>query len=151
MSAIVGIDPGQKGALAFLKDGVLVEYTAMPKTVKGIFEWFVDIRYADGLIIVTERAQTMPKQGAVSAFNYGRHFGGFEVLAMAMQLPYHEVGAAQWKKVMGLSKEKATSIKLCEQLFPEVELILPGCRTKHDGIAEACLIAEYARRSTLCQ
>lgn len=150
-AAIIGIDPGQKGGMAFLKDGVLIEYTVMPSTVKGIAEWISDIRDADNLIMLTERAQSMPKQGIAGAFNYGRHFGAFEAIALLLNLPYHEVPAGIWKRSMRLSKDKQKSIQLCERLFPEADLIPSGCKKQHDGIAEAILIAEYGRRAGLCQ
>jgi hypothetical protein len=36
---------------------------------------------------------------------------------------------------------------MCENLFPGVQLVRKGCRTAHDGMAEAILMAEYGRRT----
>ena len=103
----------------------------------------------EGVIIITELAQAMPKQGITGAFTYGRHFGLFEVTALYLKIPYHEVRPTAWKKNMGLTSKKLDSVTLCRRLFPQVELIPAGCRKEHDGIAEALLIAEWARRQQL--
>ena len=147
----IGIDPGQKGGLAHLIDGELAEYTLMPDTVRGIVDW-IDERVVAGdrrVAIVAELAQAMPKQGVSSCFNYGRHFGVFETIASCLCLSYHEVRPAVWKKAMGLNAAKVDAITLCQRLFPGVQLIPEGCRTPKDGIAEAILIAEWARRQGL--
>ena len=47
-----------------------------------------------------------------------------------------------WKKALGVTSDKNTSLALARELFPEAVLDLK----KHHGKAEALLIAEYARR-----
>lgn len=147
----IGIDPGQKGGLAYLENGQIAEYTLMPLTVHDTVLWISDrLHNADGPVsLVVELAQSMPKQGVTSSFNYGRHFGQFEAIAAIAGIPYHEVRPAIWKKSMGLNAAKVDSITLCQRLFPGVELIPNRCRVPKDGIAEACLIAEWARRQGL--
>ncbi len=149
--SVIGIDPGAKGGLALLTKEGVIEYSLMPNTVHGIVAWFdAAINGCQSLpVVVIERAQAMPKQGITSAFNYGRHFGTFEAIATCYSLPYHEVRPAAWKKDMGLNAAKIDSIKLCQRLFPSVNLIPDGCRTAKDGIAEAVLIAEWGRRKVL--
>lgn len=154
MKAYIGIDPGQKGGIAMVNSaGLAIEYEAMPSTVKGIvklIETYISCMASmEEVRLVVELAQPMPKQGTVSSFSYGRHFGIFETIATLLCLPYHEVRPAIWKKSMGLNSKKINSINLCERIFPAVGLILPRCRTKHDGIAEALLIAEWGRRQGL--
>ena len=142
----IGIDPGQKGGIAILDDsGVCIAYTAMPETPRQIWQWIVDAMPHRRGQIVIERAQPMPKQGVVSVFTYGCHFGQFEMLAIALSLPYIEVRPQVWKKHIGVSADKYTSILMCERLHPEVNLVRKGCRKPHDGIAEAVLIGDYGR------
>jgi hypothetical protein len=148
----VGIDPGKKGGMCLLSsDKQLFLYCKMPDTVKDIImqlhQWYELTE--ENMCIVSERAQSMPKQGISSAFNYGRHFGIFEVSAYWMGIAYHDVLSRTWKTEFNLSSEKANSIILCERIFPNVNLILKGCRVKHDGIAEAILLAEWGRRKNL--
>ncbi|QXE87374.1 hypothetical protein KP003_02905 [Geomonas nitrogeniifigens] len=147
----LGVDPGKNGGLAVLRaDGVLMEYTRMPVDKIRIADWLRRIRDAyPTIIIIAERAQAMPKQGVTSSFNYGRHFGIFEDAAILLKTAYHEVRPAIWKKAMGLSSHKRDSISACRCLFPHVDLIPKNCRTEHDGIAEAVLIAEWARQKQL--
>lgn len=155
MKCYIGIDPGQKGGIALVDSaGLALEYEAMPPTTCGVI-YLLDqySRMARNLdatpAMVIELAQPMPKQGGVSAFTYGRHFGMFEPGAVFLSMPYHEVRPAIWKKAMGLNSEKVNSILLCERLFPTVNLIRPRCTKAHDGIAEALLIAEWGRRQGL--
>lgn len=155
MKAIVGIDPGTKGGLSLLIDGVPTEYEPMPDSAKGIKAW-LEMAQACCLdremALVVELQQPMPKKGAVGANQTAtmmRKFGQWEIFALMMGIPYHEVRPGTWKKAMGLNNDKARSVELCQQLFPTVNLILPRCRNAHDGIAEAILIAEYARRARL--
>ena len=147
----IGVDPGAKGGLALLTNEGVIEYCLMPSTVADISEWLLSISCRSDIQVkmVVELAQAMPKQGVTSSFNYGRHFGTFEALAVSHGIPYIEVRPAVWKKAMGLNAAKLDSITLCKRLFPSVNLILEGCRTANDGIAEAVLIAEWARRNNL--
>lgn len=147
----LGVDPGKQGGLCVLRDdGVPMETIRMPDGKVRIVDWLL---HAHGiyphLIIVTELAQAMPKQGVTSCFRYGQHFATFEDAAIHLKIPYHEVRPAIWKKTLGLTSKKKDSITACRQLFPLLELVPPGCRTEHDGIAEALLIAEWARRKNL--
>jgi hypothetical protein len=148
----LGVDPGQKGGLCLLGDDrMLIEYCKMPDGKKDIISklhlWYE--KCLGGMCIISERAQTMPKQGIKSAFGYGNHFGIFETSAYWMEIPYHDVAPQTWKKTMHLNSDKNNAIVLCEKIFPTVNLIPPKGRVKHDGIAEAILIAEWARRQNL--
>lgn len=155
--AYIGIDPGVEGGMALLMDGIVIEVTAMPRTVKEIAEWFDDavtrctlngIRPA----LIVEYQQPMPQKFRTSVkatANMMRKFGQWEVIAYYLTLPYHEVTPATWKKAMGVTSDKATAIELCQRLFPGVNLVQERCRKAHDGIAEAILIAEWARRAGL--
>ena len=52
-----------------------------------------------------------------------------------------------WKKEFGLNGNKQKSIEVCRKLFPDVSLLPTSrCKKSHDGMAEALLMAEYARR-----
>lgn len=143
----IGIDPGQKGGIAILdRNGTCIKYTKMPDTVKQTWLWLIDNLPDRQVQMIIERAQSMPRQGVTSMFTYGRHFGQFEAFACALSVPYIEVTPQKWKKYYNISSDKHTSIVACERLYPEVELILKGCRKPHDGIAEAVLIAGWVVR-----
>jgi len=147
----LAIDPGQKGGMCIVRfDGAAMEWIRMPAGTVRITDWIsaVNSKYRN-LVMVTERSQPMPKQGIVGAFRYGAHFGIFETMAIMLQVPYHEVSPLIWKRSLRVSSNKQDSITACRKIFPKVELIPEGCRTPHDGIAEALLIAQWARQKQL--
>jgi len=80
---ILGIDPGCKGAICILNDGDITFYS-MPKTPDGISE-IIKAHCKGQYHVFVEKAQVMPKNGAVGMFNYGRGFG--EILGI---LTYHQ-------------------------------------------------------------
>jgi hypothetical protein len=86
------------------------------------------------------------QQGAlVIGANYGRILAVLTLL----DIPVRQVTPAAWTKKMlpgHKGADKGPHIALCKQLFPSLELVMPGCRKEHDGIADAALIAEYGRR-----
>lgn len=152
-----GIDPGQKGAIAVLSSAngriSVSEVWPMPdndRKLRSIFNYLKTI----GATVLIEKAQCMPKQSAPSGFNYGVGYGKMLGLMIAFEIPYHEVRPAIWKKEILAGepdkKDKKVSIRVCERMFPNVNL-LPTERSKvpSDGIAEAVLIADYARRKNL--
>lgn len=147
----LGVDPGKDGGLCILRsDGVPLKWCRMPDGKVRIADWITQARdrYAN-LVLITELAQAMPKQGVTSCFRYGQHFASFEDAALHLRIPYVEVRPHLWKQAMGLSKSKSDSVSACRRLFPTVDLVPPGCRKEHDGIAESLLIAEYGRRKGL--
>lgn len=85
-------------------------------------------------------------QGATSMFNFGQGFGMWKGILAALEIPYTEVTPQSWKKIMmaGFGADKAASIARAKQLFPYLTPHLT--LKKHDGLAEAALIGEYARR-----
>lgn len=147
----LGIDPGQRGGMAVVRsDGEPVIWTRMPQGTARIADWINSVsQQYPRVVLVVEKSQAMPKQGIASAFRYGAHFGAFEALAALLRLPYHEVSPSAWKRSMGVTSNKRESIDLCRRIFPGVELVPAGCRNDHDGIAEALLVAEWARRKQL--
>ena len=89
----------------------------------------------------------MPGQGVVSMFNFGHNLGYIEGLLQAFDIPYQLVPPQTWKKEFCVTSDKNTSIEVCRKLFPHV-CLLPTARSRKpsDGMAEAMLLAEYARR-----
>ena len=146
----MGIDPGITGGLAMITP----EWTgaiALPRLgAKDIDLLVMDEWWANSLdvmgnpaLVVIEKAQAMPKQGVVSAFNYGKVYGLLLGFLQMKGWPFIEVTPSKWKAAMNLiGKEKEDSIKMATQLFPNVELK----RKRDHNRAEALLLAEYGRR-----
>lgn len=144
MKTYIGIDPGKSGALALLtEDGQCTvvpfqesAYTAILKAASG-----------PSSVCCLEKVGAMPGQGVVSMFNFGHNLGYIEGLLQAFDIPYQLVPPQTWKKEFCVTSDKNTSIEVCRKLFPHVSL-LPTSRSRKpsDGMAEAMLMAEYARR-----
>ena len=144
MKTYIGIDPGKSGALALLtEDGQCTvvpfqesAYTAILKAASG-----------PSSVCCLEKVGAMPGQGVVSMFNFGHNLGYIEGLLQAFDILYQLVPPQTWKKEFCVTSDKNTSIEVCRKLFPHV-CLLPTSRSRKpsDGMAEAMLMAEYARR-----
>ena len=89
----------------------------------------------------------MPGQGVNSMFNFGMNYGFIRGLLEANEIPYQVVRPQDWKKEFGVTKDKNTSIEVCKRLFPQVSLLATErSRKENDGLAEAILMACYAKR-----
>lgn len=141
----IGIDPGKSGAMAVLHDDYIKtqvfdiqEYSKILYNISG----------TDEIVrCVVEKVGAMPGQGVTSMFHFGENFGMIQGLLVAYNIPFELVTPQKWKKEFAVTADKTTSIMMCKHLFPAADLkASPRCRKDHDGIAEALLMAEYARR-----
>lgn len=147
----IGIDPGRKGGIAVVWSEDHEVYP-MPDTTAGINTLLHQLTDpAPWITCIIEQVQVMGKSfGAKAALSYGQHYGEIIGILTALGVKVVEVRPANWKKAMGLTKEKDDSIALCERLFPEVNLLpTPRCTKPSDGMAEALLLAEFGRRMNL--
>ena len=139
-----GIDPGKKGALAVIyPDG-----TVHVSPLEGIlFDTILFALSKEKCRVCLEKVHAMPHQGVTSTFNFGVQYGWIKGLLDAYQISYQQVPPERWKKEFGLNTDKQKSIEVCRQLFPTVNL-RPTERSRVDdnNMAEAVLMAEYARR-----
>lgn len=141
----IGIDPGKSGAMAVIFEG-------MEKTVLVPFdgrEYINILRDLNSQIAKAclEHVTAMPKQGVTSMFNFGQNFGYIKGLLEAFQIPYELVRPQKWKKEFSITGDKNSSIEVCKRLFPGVSLLrTERCKKDDNNIAEALLMAEYARR-----
>jgi len=91
-------------------------------------------------VAMVERVSSMPRQGIASAFQFGVGFGSILSVLQALHISLEFVTPAVWKRSYGLGKDKHASLHKARLMFPTAELHL----AKHDGRAEALLIAHYA-------
>lgn len=166
MSAFVGVDPGLSGAfVAIDRSGEVMGQLIMPRVggSKGpldtnvILSWLIEVnRWSEGrgFFGAIERVSTRPGQSAVSTLTSGVNWGRIDALFVALGVRYETPTPQQWKRVLGLPKRsgkeraqgKVDAVEMVKRLFPGIDLT-PGRRTTpHDGLADAALIAEYARR-----
>lgn len=145
MSIILGIDPGISGAVAFYFPMVPSRIAVFDVPVAGSEinapELARLIRIHRPTLAVIERVSAMPGNGAVSMFNFGRSYGDVRGVIGAMEIPLHLVTPQKWKKHFGLSADKEQSRLRAIRMFPSVADRFQ--LKKHDGRAEAALIALY--------
>lgn len=141
----IGIDPGRNGGYAVLKNNKIEFYSAFDK-LGFIGCMYTLSRQQEASRCCLEQVHAMPKQGVTSSFSFGETYGWLKGVLDALEIPYQEIKPQIWKKEFGLNSDKKKSIEVCQQLFPEANLVPHNHRTAHDGIAEAILMAEYARR-----
>ena len=143
----MGIDPGIKGGVAIISDSPEIYPCVYPLSNTG--QLAIDLAACSFGHVVLEKAQTMPRQGICSAFSYGVGFGRLLQLIEDSGAPHTLVPPARWTKLLHVGcrgTPKVKSLQACRRLFPGVNLIPPGKRVPHDGIVDALLLAEYARR-----
>jgi crossover junction endodeoxyribonuclease RuvC len=149
---IIGIDPGAKGALAWLSgDGHLIAVQDLP-WIKGhglnaasFAAWIElrdDIRHA-----FVERVASRPGQGVVSVFTFGMNYGQIIGVLTGLKIPVTLIAPTKWKPAVGLptGSNKAASRARAAQLWPGAADSF--ARVRDDGRAEAALIGMYGART----
>lgn len=152
---VLGIDPGQSGAIAIVDDlGIrccidmpVVETTVSAVLVHGELDCYTNPSlggYGPIHMAVIERVHAMPKQGVSSSFKFGRALGVLEGVVASFRWPVEMPTPAAWKKAMGVTADKDTARAKALELWPgDADLFR---RKKDADRAEACLLAEWGRR-----
>ena len=139
----MGIDPGKSGALAILREGSVEVVPFDPEAYLAAFRSLVP---ADTRCVL-EHVGSMPGNSGLSMFSFGENFGIIQGMLTATGIPFQLVRPQRWKKEYTLDHTKEKSIEVCKRLFPGVNLKRTDrSRKDDDNIAEAVLMAEYARR-----
>ena len=110
---------------------------------RQIDEWCSAAEVAGRRIVaVIEEVQSMPRDGAVGAFAFGKSAGLIEGVIAAAWIPIEMIRPSVWKKKAGLTADKAVAIRKAQERFPtHVHLFM---RKKDDGRAEASILASWA-------
>jgi crossover junction endodeoxyribonuclease RuvC len=161
---ILGIDPGLSGALCFYDPThkQILKIYDMPLVTKTL-KWPLNAKKPKSTIdaqallallkpmaeqlhcAVVERVSAAPGQGTVSMFRFGEGFGLLQGLLAALGVRTHLVRPNVWKPAMGLSGDKSVPLARVRDLFPKEAESLFHLK-KHDGRAEATLLALYGTR-----
>lgn len=152
---ILGLDPGLKGGLAWYDGTTLVAmYTPVLsetfiKNGKKQTRNILDLVMIRDLIeehkpdyAVLEKVAARSGQGVTSMFRFGQGFGELRGIMTALRLPFKEVTPQTWKRSYELASDKADSLQIARELWPEHAKACFRLK-KQDGVAEAALIAKY--------
>ena len=153
---IIGIDPGIKGAICILKDGVVIDVFDMPVMPVGkknksqvngsqVYNEILKVIENEGkqdVKVVIEQVSAMPGQGVTSMFNFGQSYGVLKGIFSAMQIPMDFVSPVKWKKHFNLiNTQKDSSRTKAIEFFPYISHKLS--RKKDANKADAILIASF--------
>jgi crossover junction endodeoxyribonuclease RuvC len=158
----IGIDPGLNGAVAVIDERLdprcrasvsdtptmVVSGGDKEKRVynKAAMAALLTPYVGQDVLVILESVHSMPKQGVASSFAFGRGLGMWEGIIAALALPLEMPSPQRWKKEVladqGKSKDAARYKTV--QLFPEIADLFK--LVKHDGRAEALLMAVYGQR-----
>ncbi len=153
---ILGVDPGQTGAIAALADGVPAGFIDMPVYARKMggnevdpFALAVRVREIRErhpgayVMAVLEQVNALPKQSSNSGFRFGQSDGIVRGVLGALGIRWIEVHPSVWKKRLGLAgTEKDVARTFAIQRYPEAAADL--ARKKDIGRADAALLATWA-------
>lgn len=137
----LGIDPGINGGVALLRpDGQVILAQRMPFPLTGELQMFQRLVGYGVTFAVLELVRTSPQMGVKSAGTFMRGVGRLEAFLTASGIRYAEVAPAKWQKAMHCRTggNKNVTLAAAKKLFPTLAI--------NHTIADALLIAEYARR-----
>lgn len=146
---IIALDPGLSGAIAILTHNTI---TAQPFPIAGkaldLGALTTIIRDAAPSLAVIEKVHSMPGQGVSSTFKFGQGYGSLMGITAALNIPVELVTPQRWKGAIltGTAKDKDAAIAYCRRAFPDVQLVMKGCRNPHDGMADALCILQFGLR-----
>lgn len=172
----VGIDIGKHGALAVIAPNGNIQTIAMPmiKTevdyhALSLFVSGIKTASAGNMHVVFEKLGVIFGSSKQVAWSMGQQSGAVEMSCICQNVSYTKVNAKDWQKAMyqgideitkpakadsktgkGSRDTKAMALMAIKRIFPDLTLTY-GTRATvpHDGLIDAVLMAEYARRNNL--
>tara|TARA_R100001440_G_scaffold24346_6_gene39723 strand:+ start:5493 stop:5990 length:498 start_codon:yes stop_codon:yes gene_type:complete len=157
---IIGIDNGLNGGICAISkfDGGVIAKTAMPTKqvskkkeidILKVKRWVLDLNTPFTLAIEEPLAHAKSSQAIRSmALSFGKLVG----LAESNEYDVCRISVHKWQKEMigytGKGMTKIAALNVAERLAPQESWLKnKRCRTPHDGIVDAFLIATYLLRS----
>jgi hypothetical protein len=165
----IGIDIGKDGAIATIFPDGRIEVIHMPKIKTEL-----DYHSIPGAInrpgydsyVVYEKLGVIFGSSKQTAFSMGNQAGAIEMACVCQSIPYTKVRAVDWQKAMFQGVEeitkpsktgkkpvrdtKAMALVAVKRIFPNLKLTFGERATvPHDGLIDAVLMAEWARRNNL--
>jgi len=137
---IIGIDPGKNGAIALFDPAeMMVSTFDMPGTVEGKRQLLSDIGKVR--LACIERPFYPRMIGIKNAVTIALAYGEMKTCLYFAGIPTIEVDPSAWKRSYHLTTDKNASRAMASQIFPDCAD--QWALVKHDGRAEAALIAYY--------
>ena len=143
MALLLGIDPGKTGGIAILDTRELtVETWMMPDTTRDLHDMIAGMPAI--MVCAIEKPFYPPQNGPANAGAKGEAYGIIKGALAWRDIPFHEVRPSDWKRSLNIPTDKTAARQRASEFFPansdQWKL------AKHDGRAEAALIAWFARK-----
>lgn len=140
----IGLDPGKNGGIAVV--GCHNPYAhKMPDSLQDIWDLLKHIRddSEGNCFALLERVHSSPAMGVVSAFTFGRGYGGLEMALTGVGISHEIILPQKWQKELGCLSggQKNITKARAQGLFPSIKCT--------HSVSDALLIAEYGRRKYL--
>ena len=135
----IGIDPGKTGGIAWNVNGHVTAWK-MQDTERDTFDLLSRIESLGECFCYLERVASSPQMGVVSAFTFGKGYGGLRMALVAVGIPFETVTPAKWQGNMQCRSkgDKNVTKRRAQELFPNIKVT--------HAIADSLLICEYGRR-----
>lgn len=168
----VGIDPGKKGAIAFIDEFNDIEIHTMPTIANKEKEYDLQelravlLKYSTRIThLAIEDVHSIFGASAAGNFDFGMGVGMIRMAAAMAQIPFTLVQPKAWQKQMfegvsvikkpgkreegrGSLDTKAMALIAIQRLYPKLDLRKSSRAEKpHDGIVDALLLANYVKRT----
>ena len=146
MLAVIGLDPGQSGAMALMTDSgevVVHRWTDIGALSAVLHTWAMlwDIR-----LVEVEDVHIMPRDSKRSAATFMKHVGEIHAVLKLSGLHWEAIPPRAWMKGLVPAKRGARdkpSVGVVQRLYPKVNLRGPRGGV-YDGVADAVMIAHHA-------
>jgi len=168
----IGIDIGKHGAIAVMNSNGTIDTYAMPLIKKELdyhaLNQLISTLSSTGskVHVVFEKLGVIFGSAKSVAFSMGEQIGAIEMCCIAHNISYTKSRAIDWQKEMFTGVQevtkpsttgkkevrdtKAMALLAIKRIFPELKLTFGKIAFKpHDGLIDAVLMAEYARRRNL--
>jgi len=171
---VIGIDIGKAGSVYIQekdKEGNYIGQGYKMPMIKteldylALYQLLEPYEASNGLVVF-ERLGVIFGSSKQVAWSMGHQSGAVEMACVALSIPFMKIPAKEWQKAMfvgvdeitktanNLSKTgkpsrdtKAMALVACKRLFPKLKLTFGNRAEKpHDGLIDAVLISEYAKR-----
>ena len=131
-----------------------------------LYKLLLPLQESPHALVIFEKLGVIFGTSKATAFSMGHQAGALEGMCIALGVPFHKITAKVWQKEMFqgtvlvtkksksgksiVTDTKATALIVAKQLFPNQKLTFGDRATKpHDGLIDAMLMAEFAKRKNL--
>lgn len=140
---VLGVDPGQTGALALMSADGLLAVEDMPvvdgrvnpdELARLVEDWYPSVA-------AVEAVHSMPRQGVASSFKFGAGYGMVLGVLAALHVARLNPTPTQWTRAFNLTSDKEGHRRRAIELWPGQAARF--ARKLDDGRADAALIAQW--------